>query len=130
MAHSGEELLRKGYDAFGRGDMETLRKEVFAPDIRWHFPGRSQIAGDFSSADEVFAFFGKLADLSAGTFHVDLHDVIANDDHVVVLATALAERGGKRLEDKYAQTLHVRNGRISECWVHLSDLYAWDDVFA
>ena len=36
MAHPNEELVRKGYDAFASGDMDTLR-ELFDPGIVWHF---------------------------------------------------------------------------------------------
>jgi uncharacterized protein len=45
MGHPNEDLVRRGYDAFSRGDMQTLR-ELFHPDIVWHAPGRSQLAGD------------------------------------------------------------------------------------
>ena len=45
MSHPNEDLIRRGYDAFSRGDMDTLR-ELFHPDIVWHAPGRSQLAGD------------------------------------------------------------------------------------
>jgi ketosteroid isomerase-like protein len=31
MAHANEDLVRKGYKAFGEGDMDTLRS-LFAPD--------------------------------------------------------------------------------------------------
>jgi ketosteroid isomerase-like protein len=41
MGHPNEDLIRRGYDAFSRGDMDTLRA-LFHPDIVWHAPGRSQ----------------------------------------------------------------------------------------
>jgi ketosteroid isomerase-like protein len=41
MAHPNEELVRKGYDAFNRGDMDTLR-ELFDPEIVWHFPAAAR----------------------------------------------------------------------------------------
>jgi ketosteroid isomerase-like protein len=37
MGHPNEDLVRRGYDAFGSGDMQTLR-ELFHPDIVWHAP--------------------------------------------------------------------------------------------
>ena len=52
MAHPNEELVRKGYDAFNRGDVDTLR-ELFDPEIVWHFPGRSPLAGDHRGPDAV-----------------------------------------------------------------------------
>ena len=45
MGHPNEDLIRQGYDAFSSGDMDTLRV-LFHPDIVWHAPGRSQLAGD------------------------------------------------------------------------------------
>ena len=45
MAHPNEDLVREGFAAFGRGDMDTLRKQLWTDDIRWHVPGRSPFAG-------------------------------------------------------------------------------------
>ncbi len=52
MAHPNEELVRRGYEAFATGDMETLR-ELLDPEIVWHFPGRSVLAGDHRGPDAV-----------------------------------------------------------------------------
>ena len=41
MAHPNEDLLRRGYDAFGTGDMETLAA-LLADDIVWHFPAATR----------------------------------------------------------------------------------------
>jgi ketosteroid isomerase-like protein len=43
VGHPNEDLIRRGYDAFSRGDMDTLL-ELYHPDIVWHAPGRSQLA--------------------------------------------------------------------------------------
>src|SRR5207244_733997 len=61
MAHPNEDLVRRGYEAFGTGDMATLN-ELFADDIVWHAPGRNQLAGTYRGKDEVFATFAKVAD--------------------------------------------------------------------
>jgi hypothetical protein len=45
VAHPNEDLVREGFAAFGRGDMDALRKQFFADDVRWHNPGRSPISG-------------------------------------------------------------------------------------
>jgi ketosteroid isomerase-like protein len=37
MGHPNEDLIRRSYDAFSRGDMDTLR-ELLHPDIIWHAP--------------------------------------------------------------------------------------------
>jgi hypothetical protein len=53
MAHANEDLVREAFAAFGRGDIDAMQDQYFAPDIRWHFPGRSQLAGEFHGPQEV-----------------------------------------------------------------------------
>ncbi len=130
MAHPNEELVRKGYDAFSRGDMDTLRNEIFAPDIVFHVPGNSPLAGDYRGFDEVLGFFGRLDELSGGTFKIEVHDVLANDEHVVSLDVSTAEREGKRLEDKSALVQRVKDGKLVESWVHPADPPAFDEFWS
>src|SRR5205814_2780451 len=63
VAHPNEELLRTGYDAFSKGDMDSIRG-LFADDIVWHSPGRNPLAGDFRGVDEVLQTFGKVFELT------------------------------------------------------------------
>jgi ketosteroid isomerase-like protein len=37
MAHPNENLVRRGFDAFSKGDVDTLR-ELFDQDAVWHTP--------------------------------------------------------------------------------------------
>ena len=39
-----------------------------------------------------------------------IHDIIANDDHVVLLANAHATRNGKTLDYRVAEIYHLKNG--------------------
>ena len=128
MAHPNEELVRTGYEAFGKGDMDTIRG-LFDPNIVWHAAGRSQMAGDYKGVDAVLEQFGKVFELTGGTFNLEIHDVMANDDHVVVLLTASAEKDGKKLEDKSVQVWHVKDGKATEQWLHAGDQYAVDEFW-
>jgi ketosteroid isomerase-like protein len=129
MAHPNEDLVRRGFAAFGTGDMATLG-ELFADDIVWHSGGRNPIAGDYKGKDEVFGFFARLAERAGGTFRVDIHDVLANDEHVVALTTGNAEREGKRLSDNGVQIFHVKDGKVTETWFHPGDQYANDEFWS
>src|SRR5579872_4560042 len=129
MAHPNEELMRKGYEAFGRGDLDTVR-EVFAEDIVWHAPGRSPLAGDYEGVDAVFEQFGKIFEMTNGTFNLEIHDVLANDEHVVVLLTAHGEREGKTLDDKSVQVWHIEDGKAKEQWLTSGDPYANDEFWS
>ncbi len=80
--------------------------------------------------DEILGYFAQTMELTAGTFRVELHDVVANDEHAVALCVARGEREGKTLEDKSVLVSHVRNGRFVETWQYLEDQYAGDEFSA
>jgi ketosteroid isomerase-like protein len=128
MVHPDEELVRRGYDAFSRSDMETLR-EVFHPDLVWHSPGRNQLAGDHRGVEAVLGFFGRTMELTGGTFRVEVHDVVASDEHVVGLNSVAAQWAGKTLNGRNALVFHVRDGRATEVWQFWEDQYAADEFF-
>ncbi|HXF56848.1 MAG TPA: nuclear transport factor 2 family protein [Actinomycetota bacterium] len=129
MAHPNEDLLRRGYEAFARGDLQTVG-EVFADDIVWHVPGRGPLAGTYRGRDEVMGFFARLFDLSGGRFGLEVHDLLANDEHGVVLVVARGERAGKTLEAYDVHVWHLRDGRAVEYWGHPFDLYAVDEFWS
>ena len=129
MAHPNEDLIRRGYEAFNKGDTHTLR-EVFDPEIVWHFPGRSVLAGDHRGTDAVLGFFGRTMELTAGTFRVELHEVVADDQHTVGLHLATGEREGRTLEDREVLVFHVRDNKVAEAWQYIEDQYAYDEFFS
>jgi len=130
MAHPNEDLIREAFAAFGRGDIDALQRQYFAPDIRWHFPGRSPLAGDHEGVGSVAQMLGRPAELSGGTHRIELHDVIGNDEHVVALHTTRAERAGRQLAVNAVHVFHVRDGKVTEAWTHHADLYSVDEFWA
>ena len=129
MAHPNEELVRSAFDAFAKGDVDTLR-ELFDQDAVWHVPGRSPLSGDHRGMDAILGNFAKTAELSGGTFRIDLHDVVANDEHTVALYVARGEREGRTFENRNVLVSHVRNGKMVETWLLSDDQYAADEFFS
>lgn len=129
MAHPNEDLMRKGYEAFGSGDLNAVR-ELFADDIVWHVAGKSPLAGDYKGQDEVLGFLAKTMEMTGGTFRIEVHDILANDEHGIALATARAEREGKQLDSNSVQVVHIRGGKLTESWFHPEDLYANDEFWS
>ncbi len=127
--HPNVGLFRKGYEAFAKGDMATLR-ELFSEDVVWHVSGNNPLSGDYRGQDAVFAFFARIAELSGGTFRIDLHDVVANDEHAVALARSTASRQGKQLDSRETHISHVRNGKITEFWGFPEDLRVPDEFWS
>jgi uncharacterized protein len=128
MAHQNVDLLNRGYDAFDKGDLDTIR-ELFSDDVVFHVPGDSQVSGEYKGQD-VFNFFGKLMELSGGTFKLERHACLADDEHGTMLSTITAERDGKKLTAKAADIFHFKNGKVSECWTLSADQDELDEFFA
>ena len=59
-AHPAMAVVDKMYACFAKGDMATLKSEVFASDITWNLPGHHPLSGLKTGPDEVIAFFGAL----------------------------------------------------------------------
>ncbi len=125
MAHPNEDLLREGYDAFSRGDMDWMRRH-WSDDVVWHTPGQSPVAGDYRGADEIIGSFGKLVELTGGSLRVELHDVLANDTHAVGLHTTGGEREGRTLRSREVLVAHIEDGKFTEFWLHPGDQYEED----
>jgi ketosteroid isomerase-like protein len=121
--------LRRGYEAFGNGNLDLLRDELFDPDIVWHAPGRHPLAGDFHGTDAVIALFVRQFEETGGTFKVEIHDILGSDDHAVALGTVTAERNGKSLNEPYAHVCHFRDGKLKESWLLDVDPYKFDEFF-
>jgi ketosteroid isomerase-like protein len=125
--HPNVTRMRDGYAAFAKGDFAVLN-DLFADDIRWHVGGRNQLTGDYRGRDEVYEFFGKLMELTDGTFHLDLHAVFADDEHGVALVVGTASRGGKSVTVNEAHVYHMRDGRVTEFWDASTDQAAFDEL--
>jgi ketosteroid isomerase-like protein len=130
MAHPNEDVVRETFAAFGRGDVDAAQKH-WAEDIRFHVPGRNPRAGDYEGIEQVRQFYAGLAeDVTGGTVSSELHDVLANDEHAVVLMTIRRERAGKQWDDNTVVVYHIRNGKITEVWSHATDQYAVDEFLS
>jgi ketosteroid isomerase-like protein len=129
MAYPNVDLLRGDYDAFSKGDMDAIRA-TFADDIVAHIAGHSPIAGNYRGSDAVFEFFGKLFELSGGTFAVEVHSVLADDEHAAVLSKQTGQRDGKTLAVDSVELFHFRDGKISEFWSLSPDQDAEDDFWS
>jgi SnoaL-like domain len=80
-------------------------------DVSWHTPGRNPLSGHYLGREATFDSFAREFELSGGTYQVDVHDVLANDQHTVALLHASATRAGTRLDQDYLLVFHVRVGK-------------------
>jgi ketosteroid isomerase-like protein len=125
--HPNVARIKDGYAAFAKGDFAVLN-DLFAEDLLWHVGGRNQLTGDYRGREAVYGFFGKLMEVTEGSYHVDLHAVFADDEHGVALVVSTASRGGRRIEVNEAHVVHLRDGKVTEFWDATTDAYALDEL--
>jgi len=127
--HPNLELLRRGYAAYDSGDLDTIN-ELFADDLVWHIAGHSPLSGDYTGKEQVFGFFAKIQELSDGTSKIEIHDLLADDEHGVALVTESATRNGRTHEGHAAHVFHISGGKVTEFWDAQTDQYAADEFWA
>ena len=127
MPHVNEEVARKATQAISTGDMETFLS-LHTDDQVTHFPGRGPLAGDYKGKDGLKDLFAKQAKMLDSPPQIQNHDILANDQHAVVLNNVRGTRGGKTLEQQQVVVLHLKNGKIAEAWLQFSDQQGMDQM--
>jgi ketosteroid isomerase-like protein len=82
--HLNAELLRNAYDAFEHGDLQPLLG-LLSDDVEWVDLTLGPLPGTYQGKAEVPQFFGKMMDVYKGNLRVEVLDIIASDDHGIVL---------------------------------------------
>ena len=125
--HPNVARIRDGYAAFAKGDLAVL-EDFFAEGVLGHEGGRNQIAGEYRGREAVFGLFGKLMEVTEGSFSIDLRALFADDERGVALVILTASRGGRSVEVREAHVFHMRDGKVMEFWNASADQYAFDEL--
>jgi uncharacterized protein len=128
-ADAKDALIRSAYDAFSRGDVQGAIA-AFAEDIYWHVPGRGPLSRDYHGRAEVLDFFGRFMELSGGTFQLQVDDVLAKGDRVVVLCTESARRGGRSWSSTQVHVWTVKDGKATVFREYAGDEQGEDEFWS
>ena len=126
MTHPNEQVARDATAALSRGDMDGFLSQ-HTDDVVLHFPGTGPVAGDYRGKDGLADLFRKQGEILDSPPQVENHDVLANDEHAVILNNVRATRSGRTLEQQQVVVMHMRDGKIAEIWLQFSDQAAMDE---
>ncbi len=129
MEHPNAQLLRRLFDAFAAGDREAV-VAGFADDVTWRTPGSSQLAGEFVGRDAVLAQLGRSAQLTDGTYRVEVEEIMPGDHHASVLYRGTGSRNGRRLDLRHLALYEIAAGAIRNVWIAPLDQRAFDEFWA
>ncbi|MFD7629866.1 nuclear transport factor 2 family protein [Streptomyces sp. NPDC059851] len=112
--HPDAALIRRGYDAFGKGDMDTLGSLMTA-DVIHHVPGSNPLSGHHKGREAVLGLYRRLAEETNGTMAVDLHSVMVDGrGHAISVHTFRGDRGDHGLEIQQGLFFTIVGGKISD----------------
>jgi ketosteroid isomerase-like protein len=114
-ATGNEELLRRGYEAFGRGDLVEVER-MFSPDAVWHAQRLGALSGDHAGWPAILKFFADTMELSRGTFRLEIQEFLSNDRGAAAVVRSRAERAGRSLDSLQVHLFHVEDGAVVEIW--------------
>lgn len=77
-------------------------------------PASVPLAGDYRGKQEVLAFFGKVMEVYAGTPRLEVEDILANDQHGVVLTRERGDVAGEAVSWAGTRIWTFRDGRCTE----------------
>ncbi|KUI29133.1 DUF4440 domain-containing protein [Mycobacterium sp. IS-1742] len=107
---SNIENVKRGYDAFAAGDIETVMN-LFDDNIEWVQPGNSTISGTFHGKGELGSFLAKMADKP---LEVRVNRLLADGDTVVALTDVVMD--GNHTTD--ADVFTLRDGKTVRVEIH------------
>jgi ketosteroid isomerase-like protein len=127
-ARENEQLVRRLFDAFARGDGFALRG-LFAEDAVWVVPGRSLLAGTYNGRHDVFRFLGRLRTETGGTYATRLVDALASDGRAAAVYHAEGRRNGRTLDLDQVLLFRIEGGCIAEVTALPCDPAAFEEFW-
>ncbi|MFD0259683.1 nuclear transport factor 2 family protein [Kitasatospora indigofera] len=128
--HPHVALVRRGYEAFSRGDMQTM-SEIIAKDATHHVPGTHTLSGDYKGLDAVLGYYQQLGLQTAGTFRVELQRLFVDGrGHVMSVHRATATRGGHSLDATGGIMFRIIGEKVTDLDECVEDLETADEFWA
>jgi len=128
MVSTKVELVRAVYDGIAKGDPMPFM-DLLHPDVCWHFPGTSWMAGDFSGQSSVLELFANIARLTDNTFLPVPSHIVGGDEVVVSVVDASATRAGRSLSTKVCVVWTFEGNRVIDGREHIFDVQSVDALW-
>jgi ketosteroid isomerase-like protein len=130
--HPNAELIaafhRRQGEFYAGGPIEPVA-ELLAPEVRWHVPGTSPIAGDHRGRRAVLEYFERRRQLARSTMRMTVRDGMADDDSVIELVDGSADFGGGTVTWRTVGVYRVDSDLVSEGWLVPLDLDLFDRIW-
>lgn len=114
--HPNVSLVRRFYQSFMARDTARLY-QIAGERMEFHVAGRSRFAGTHKGRDQILKLFRETGELTQHSVKIDLHALLASEEHVVGLHHITASRPGRTLNQSGCLVCHVDGGKITDGWL-------------
>ncbi|HSE44260.1 MAG TPA: nuclear transport factor 2 family protein [Gemmatimonadales bacterium] len=115
--HPNAAVIRSAYEAMNNADLAAFAA-LLDDDITW-YESTSGMEGVYRGRDQVTAFLGQVLQQAGMRMSIEIHDILANDEHAVILHESTITVGDRSHTGQYADVYHLRDGKITAHW-HLA----------
>jgi uncharacterized protein len=123
------QIVKDGYAAFGRGDIQGLLA-LFAEDIEWIVPGEGfPLAGTYRGHAAAADFFQKVSEMVEFS-SLEPREFVAQGDRVLAVGfeSGRVKATNRTFEGHWIMAFTVRNGRVTNVREYV-DTQVWARAF-
>ena len=114
--------------AMARGDFAEGSK-IFDPSVTYHVSGDNQLSGDYVGPQAVMGYFGRLMELTSGTYSISRMNWMVSDIGVALETVNHAERAGRSLQWNEVIIFQFENGKKKRIDLYSGNQIAVDAFF-
>src|SRR5215216_2588504 len=125
-----ERLHRAQEDLYAGGDTGRVER-LLVPDVVWHVPGDTPIAGRYEGRDAVIAYMLRRRELTERTFRMRRRELLVREgDHLAALTDGYAEIAGRAREWSTIGLYRLHGELLAECRLIPLDQAEFDSIWA
>jgi hypothetical protein len=124
------EALQHVQERFYAGGAVDPVRALLCPDVIWHVPGRSPIAGDHEGIEEVVAYMLRRRELAGRTFRMHWRELLVGaGEHFAALTDGSAVIAGRPRRWSTIGLYRLRGQQLAECWLIPFDQAEFDAIW-
>jgi len=127
--HPNAVTLEKLYADLAKGDAKAALS-LCSDALTFQVPGKSRLAGKYTKETFASGLLMQQSEMSGGTHKLEVHDIMASDQHGTVLATQRLTRAGKTLELRTVHVWRFDGAKPLAGYEYPRDLYLFDATWA
>lgn len=111
LEHPNVKIVRDYQAAMAKGDFAE-GAAVFDADVIYTVPGNNLLSGIYQGPQAVMGYFGKLMEITNGTYGIgEMHWLVNENNQVALFIKNSADRDGKHLDWEETILFEFKNGK-------------------